>query len=149
MKGCDMDVAKATEIVVIMLSPTIAVSAAIYVPKGVRAVYRRVRRSDLSPLPDYRPIEQVAGDLRRLLRQHESVRRSAGIARRAQHLEALEAAIADCAVEAARALDVPCPDRPVRGALPTPQLRRLLLALADAGLVLPPAVGLLAADRRL
>ena len=149
MKGCDMDVAKAAEIVVIMLSPTIAVSAAIYVPKGVGAVYSLIRRRDLSPQPSQRPIEEVARDIRRLLHRHESVRRSTGIARRAQHLEALEAAIADCAAEAARALDVPCPERPVRGALPTPQLRRLLLALADAGLVLPPAVGLLAADRRL
>jgi hypothetical protein len=149
MKGCDMDVAKAAEIVVIMLSPTIAVSAAIYVPKGVRAVYSRARRRDVNPQPSQRPIEEVARDIRRLLHRHESVRRSTGIARRAQHLEALEAAIADCAAEAARALDVPCPERPVRGALPTPQLRRLLLALADAGLVLPPAVGLLAADRRL
>jgi hypothetical protein len=144
-----MDIAKAAEIVVIMLSPTIAVGSAIYVPRGIRALYRLVRHHDTSPQTTQRPIEQVAGDLRRLLGQHESVRRSTGVAMRAQHLKALEAAIADCAAEAAHALGVLCPDRPVRGALPTPQLRRLLLALADAGMVLPPAVGLIAADRRL
>jgi hypothetical protein len=149
MKGCAMDVAKASEIVVIMLSPTIAVGAAIYAPRVVRAVYRRVRRYDTDPRPTQRPIEQVARDLRRLLGQHDTVRRSAGIAMRAQHLRALEAAITDCATEAALALGVSCPDRPARGSLPTPQLRRLLLDLADAGLVLPPAVGLMAADRRL
>src|SRR5690349_18763394 len=145
-----MDLSRTAEIVVIMLSPTLVVGAAIYTPRAYRTVRRLVvRRDDPSPQPDHRPIELVADDLRRLLRQHDTVKRSPGLARRAQHLAALEAAITDCASEAARALGLPVPDRPVHGALSTSRLRQLLLSLADAGLVLPPAVGLIAADRRL
>jgi hypothetical protein len=145
-----MDVGKATEIVIVMLSPTLIIGTAIHTPRVFRAVRRIVAPPHDAPLlPSQRPIEHIAEDLRRLLRKHETVRQSTGVARRAQHLRALEAAITDCASEAARALGLPCPDRPVHGALSTPQLRRLLLALADAGLVLPPAVSLIAADRRL
>ena len=136
-----MDISRATEIVVIMLSPTLTVGAAIYTPRVFRAARRIVaRRHDVNPQPSQRPIELIAEDLRRLLRQHETVRQSTGVAMRMQHLRALEAAVTDCASEAARALGLPCPDRPVHGALSAPQLRRLLLALADAGLMLPPAV---------
>lgn len=144
-----MDFPKAAQIVLIMLSPTLVVGAALYTPRVFRAVRRFVGRRDGELTPAIRPIEDVAGDLRRLLRQHDAVKRSTGVTMRVQHLRALEAAITDCASEAARALGLPCPDRPVHGALSTPELRRLLLGLADAGLVLPPAVSLMAADRRL
>jgi hypothetical protein len=63
-------------------------------------------------------------------------------------LRALQAAITICAIQAARALEVPYPDPPTDAGLDTPQLRRLLLALAAAGLVLPPAVRLLTPDGR-
>lgn len=142
-----MDVARVSEIVVIMLSPTIVVAAVLYIPRGVRAIWRLARRNDAGIAPI--PIEELAADLRRLLRQHETLRQSPEVAMRAKHLRALEGAIADCATDAAHALDLPCPDRPARGVLPTPQLRELLRSLADAGLVLPPAVGLLSADKRL
>src|SRR4051812_42677595 len=67
-----MDVAKAAEIVAIMLSPTIVVATVLYVPRGVRATWRR-----LNPEPEqattHTPIEELAADLRRLLRQHETL----------------------------------------------------------------------------
>ena len=141
-----MNVAKAAEIVAVMLSPTILVAAAIYVPRGARALWRR-----LHPEHDqvtHTPIEELAADLRRLLRQHETLRQSPGVAMRAKHLRAIEGAITDCATEAAIGLGLPGPDRPAHGGLPTPQLRELLRSLADAGLVLPPAVGLLAAEKK-
>jgi hypothetical protein len=144
-----MDVTRATEIVVIMLSPSLAVGAALYAPRVVRAALRLVRRGDRVERPDHPPIEQLAADLRRLLGQHETLKRSTDIAMRVQHLRAVEAAIADCALDAAHALGVSCPQRPAHGALTTPQLRGLLRVLADDGLVLPPAVSLLAGDRRL
>jgi hypothetical protein len=79
-----------------------------------------------------------------LLWHHDRVARSIDVAMRAGHLRALEGAITICATQAARALDVPCPDRPPHGGLDKPQLRPLLRALAAAGLALPPEVGLLA-----
>ena len=63
---------------------------------------------------------------------------------RAHHLSAIEGAITDCAVLAAAALGVPHPAVPRHSALTTTELKRLLRALADAGLVLPTGVGLLA-----
>jgi hypothetical protein len=142
-----MDVAKVSEIVVIMLSPTLVVAAVLYIPRGVRAVWRLARPDGHTVAPI--PIEELAADLRRLLRQHETLKQSPEVAMRAKHLRALEGAIADCATDAAHALGLPCPERPARNALPTAQLRELLRSLADAGLVLPPTVGLLAADKRL
>ena len=145
-----MDVTKASEIVAIMLSPTLVVGALLYLPRGVRAVHRlvRSRTGTANPQPPRPPIEQLAADLRRLLGRHDSLRRSPEVAMRVQHMRALEGAITDCAVEAARALGLPCPDQPARGPLATPELRRLLRSLADAGLILPPSVGLLS-DKRL
>jgi hypothetical protein len=141
-----MNVAKATEIVAIMLSPTLVVAAALYLPRGVRAIAQRL--GDDQGQVTHTPIEELAADLRRLLRQHETIKQSPALAMRAKHLRAVEGAITDCATEAATALGLPSPDRPAHGVLPTPQLRQLLRSLADAGLVLPPAVGLLTADKR-
>ena len=96
------------------------------------------------------PIEKLAADLRRLLWQHEMVTHSTDVVTYALRVQALEGAITICATQAARALDVPYPDPPTLGGyVHKPQLRRLLRALAAAGLVLPPAVGLLAPDSRL
>jgi hypothetical protein len=146
-----MQLVKAAQLATLMLSPTMVVAAALYVPRGVRAVRRAYRRRHTDPglTVGYPPIEQLAADLRRLLVQHETVRRSAGVAMRARHLVALEAAITDCAAEAARALGLPCPERPVHGPLTPTALRQLLQSLAAAGMVMPPAVGLLSADKRL
>jgi hypothetical protein len=143
-----MDVVKVGQIALTMLMPTLAVVVALNVPRGVRAVRRLAakRKVDTIPQSSRPPIEQLAADLRRLLQQHETLRRATGMAMRGRHLLALEGAITDCATEAARALDLPVPDRPTHGGLAAPELRRLLRSLANAGLVLPPAIGLLAAD---
>ena len=141
-----MDVVKVGQVGFIMIVPALAFGAAVHLPRLAAALARRMRgyeaRRDLHPAGP--PIEQLAVDLRRLVHEHETVRRSPGVAMRAHHLWALEGAITDCAMQAARALGVPAPERPVHGALARPELRRLLQALADAGLVLPPGVGLLA-----
>jgi hypothetical protein len=156
-----MDIARAAQIAVLMLSPTLAVGAVLHFPRAVRAVRRfwdrrhvdrrHARDVGLDPTEvlGRPPIEQLAADLRRLLLAHETMRCSVDVAMRARHLHALEAAISDCAVDAARALGLPSPERPVRGPLAPSELRRLLHSLANAGLVLPPAVALLTADKRL
>jgi hypothetical protein len=140
-----MDVAKAGQIVALMLSPTVVIAAALYLPRGLRAL-RRAHRPD--PAPSNPPIEAVAADLRRLLRRHEALTLSADGTARAVRRRALEDAIADCATDAARALGVPCPRRPGRAPLSTADLAGLLRALAAAGVVLPPVTGLPARDNR-
>jgi hypothetical protein len=143
-------VVKVGQIVLVLLLPVLLFGATCYAPFGVQAVQRLVdkRRAEMNPQPSNRPIEQIAADLRRLLWQHDTFARSNDIPMRARRLWALEAAITDCATQAARALDVPHPGRPAHGGFDKPQLRRLLRALAAEGLVLPPAVGLLAPDSR-
>ena len=142
-----MDVSRVTEIVLLMLFPTLVVEGALHLPAGIRRAKRLLaaRRPDTNLHPSHPPIEQLAADLRRLLRQHDAIRQAPGIAMRGRHLRALEGAITDCAAEAALALGLPCPDRPPHGALSPPQLRDLLHALARSGLILPPTAGPLAA----
>ncbi len=144
-----MDIGKAGQWTIIMAFPALAFGAAVHLPRAVRALYRMAqeRAERQQPRPGGPPIEQLAADLRRLLHQHDAVRRSPDVVMRAHRLWALEGAITDCAIPAARALGLAHPEPPVRGGLPTPELRRLLRALADAGLVLPSGVGLLGADR--
>jgi hypothetical protein len=143
-----MDVGKLSGIVVIMLLPTLIVGAVFYLPGGVRALQRRAegRVREKVPQPDHAPIEELAANLRRLLRQHENIRCSTGLAMRAHRLVALEAAIADGATETAAALGLSSPERSAGQALSRPDLRRLLHALGDAGLVLPPTSILLGAE---
>lgn len=143
-----MDFVKAAQIVAVMVGPTVVIGMAIHAPRLFRAIQRlREPPEDPTLTPRNPPIEELAADLRRLLLRHEALKRSTGEAMRARRLVALEAAIADCAAEAALALGVPHPDRPARGALSVPALRRLLYALMDAGLMLPPDVALVAAHR--
>jgi hypothetical protein len=145
-----MDIARAAQIVAIVLSPTLAVGAVVYAPRAIRAFRRALttRRRD-ALRPDHPPIEQLAADLRRLLWRHDRLKRSSDVAMRVGHMHAVEAAVADCAFDAARALGIACPPRAAHTNVPTAELRRILRALAEAGLVLPPAVDLLAEDRRL
>jgi hypothetical protein len=134
----------------LLLSPALLIATALGGAGAARTVWRRLadRRNDRAPQPDGPPIEKVAADLRRLLWQHDRVARSADVAMHAWRLRALEGAILICATQAARSLDVPEPDPPAPGGfVHKAQLGRLLRALAAAGLVLPPAVGLLAPDR--
>jgi len=141
-----MDLAKAGQIVVIMLSPTLAVGAAIYAPRAARALWQLARGRDDSPRTRSAPIEQLAADLRRLIVQHDELRRSSQPGLRGLRLRALEAAITDVAVEAAHALDIPAAAPPAHTGMRPAELRRLLHDLTGAGLSLP-AVGLLAGDR--
>jgi hypothetical protein len=143
-----MDLARAGQIVVIMLSPTLAIAAAIHLPRAVRAVWAAIGRRPAGPHSSGPPIETLAADLHRLLHMYDALKRSPMQAVRAQRLRAVEAAISDCATEAARALGVPVPDRPAHAGLAPAELSRLLRALADTGLVLPSTVDLLANDRR-
>jgi hypothetical protein len=144
-------VVRVAGILVLLFSPALLFATALTGAAAVRAVWRRLvdHRDNGIPQPDRPPIEKLAADLRRLLRLHDELTRSADVATHAWRLRALEGAIAICATQAARSLDVPHSDPPTPGGfVHKPQLRRLLRALAAAGLVLPPAVGLLAPDRR-
>jgi hypothetical protein len=143
-----MDVGQVSGIVVIMLLPTLIVGSLVYLPRVLRAVHAAAERRPRpqAPVPAHAPIEQLAADLRRLLGQHDTLRASTGLVMRAHRLLALEAAIADCATEAAAALGLSYPDRSPGQALSKPDLRALLHAIGDAGLVLPPTSILLGVD---
>ncbi len=96
------------------------------------------------------PIELVAADLRRLLWAHHiqtlTIAGAPGIPAHARRRRELEIAISERATQAARALGVPYPHHLAHTDFDRPVLRRLLRTLAVAGLVLPPAVELLAPD---
>jgi hypothetical protein len=143
-------IVRAAGIMLLLLSPTLLVATAMYGAGAVRAVRDRLAdwRDGGIPQPDGPPIEKLAADLRRLLWDHDRITQSTDGAMSTLRLRALQAAITICAIQAARALEVPYPDPPTDAGLDTPQLRRLLRALAAAGLVLPPAVRLLAPDGR-
>ena len=143
-----MDAAETIQFLAVMLAPTLLVGGGLLLPRTVRATRRWVmrRRVDDTPQPRHPPIEQLASDLRRLLQRHDDLKGATDVAMRARHLKAIEAAIGDCASEAAMALELPCPERADHRPLTVPELRRLLRTLADAGLMLVPTAGLLAAD---
>jgi hypothetical protein len=122
-------------VLVIALTPSAIAGAAVLLPRGVRAVRRRIAAG--RPLPAGPPLEQVASDLRRLLAEHGRVVRSPQLPARGRRLAALEAALTDCAADAARALEVQVPERRPGAALPVPALQALLLDLARSGVVLP------------
>ena len=93
-------------------------------------------RGDDAPKPVGPPIEQLAADLRRLLRLHGELSESAHLAMRAHRIWAVEAAIGVRALEAAKALGIPC-----AGELAREELGDLVRQLGRAGLVLPEKVG--------
>jgi hypothetical protein len=133
----------------VIFLPALLLGAAAYGPGWFRA-RRRIaedRRAAGHPQPAGRPIERIAADLRRLLWQYDTCSRLIDASQRARRLWFLRIGISDCAVEAARALEVPLPDRAPNAAFAEPQLRRLLPALAAEGLALP-AVDLLLPHNR-
>jgi hypothetical protein len=81
------------------------------------------------------PIEQIAADLRRLIREYERLVRPDGDWHRAHHLRACEMALYTRAEEAAAALGLP-PTSP-RAGRTAEDLTERLRQLARAGLVLP------------
>jgi hypothetical protein len=137
-------------LVLIILAPTLLGGIVISAPRWWKAVSRLwPERGERQPKPAGPPIEQLAADLRRLLRLHCELTASAHLAMRAHRLWAIEAAIGVRAVEAARALDVPHREPEPPAALSRDELPALLYALGDAGLVLPAKVGPFTGDGRL
>jgi len=122
-------------LLVIALTPSAVAGALVVLPRLVRALRRRTAPS--APRPAGPPLEQVAADLRRLLSEHRRIVRSPQMPARGRRLTALEAALSDRVVDAARALDLDVPPRPSDGVLPVPVLRSLLADLARSGVVLP------------
>jgi hypothetical protein len=138
------------KLALIVSTPTLLGAAVIYAPKwwGLMAeTWSRLRPQP--PVPLGPPIEQLAADLRRLLRLHGEMVASAHLAMRAHRLWAVEAAIGARAIEAARALDVPHREPELPGALTRSELLDLLNALSACGLVLPAKVGPFTSDGRL
>jgi hypothetical protein len=138
------------QLALIVATPTLLGAVVIYAPKwcGLLAdKWGRLRPAP--PVPLGPPIEQLAADLRRLLRLHGEMMASAHLAMRAHRLWAIEAAIGVRAIEAARALCVPHREPDLPGALTRSELLDLLNALAACGLVLPAKVGPFTSDGRL
>jgi hypothetical protein len=140
----------AAKLILIVSTPTLLGALAVYGPKWCARVadrWRATRKPPPQPLGP--PIEQLASDLRRLLRLHGELTASAHLAMRAHRLWAVEAAIAARAVEAAKALDVPHREPEMPGALSREELIVVLHGLAEAGLSLPAKVGPFTTDGRL
>jgi hypothetical protein len=145
-----VNVFDAGKLALIVATPTLLGAAVVYAPKWCSWVADRWAKAHPGPLqPSGPPIEQLAVDLRRLLRLHGEMVDSAHLAMRAHRLWAVEAAIGMRAIEAARALDVPHREPEMAGALTRSELLALLNALAAAGLVLPAKVGPFTSDGRL
>ena len=138
------------KLALIVATPTLFGAVLVFAPRWCDAIADRwsaMRPQPPEPLGP--PIEQLAADLRRLLRLHGEIIASAHLAMRAHRLWAVEAAIGTRAVEAARALGVPHPEVEGHDALSCDQLHHLLAALAAAGLVLPAKVGPFTSDGRI
>ena len=134
----------------IVVPPTLLGAVVITAPRWCGYIADRwARRHAEEPVPIGPPIEQLAADLRRLLRLHGELTASAHLAMRAHRLWAIEAAIGARAVEAAKALGLPHPEPPLPGALSRGELLDLLTALAQAGMVLPAHVGPFTSDGRI
>jgi hypothetical protein len=93
-------------------------------------------------VPANPPIEQIAADLRRMLRTNDRVVGTRHIATTSRRVRALEAAISTSALQAAWALEVTHPTTAPYSGLETYQPRRLLQALTAEGLALPADLGL-------
>ncbi|GAA0807669.1 hypothetical protein [Spirilliplanes yamanashiensis] len=136
-----MTLGRAALFLLIVTAPTLIGAAFLTAPRWLAALAGRLpdRREPRGPQPLGRPIEQLAADLRRLVRLHGQLAGTAHLGTRAQRMWAVEAAIGARAIEAADALGVPHPVPPPDGRLSRDELGALLRALAAAGLVLPAA----------
>ncbi len=146
-----MTMARGLLFLVIVLTPTALGAAVILAPAWGAALARRLpdRHDPRGPQPERKPIQQLAADLRRLIRLHGELGASAQLATRAQRLWSVEAAISARAVEAAQSLEVPFDDPTESGGVDRARLTRLLHDLAAAGLVLPTRVGPFTDDGRI
>ncbi len=133
-----MTLLDASRIALIIATPPLVIVVAQHAPRWWRTLADRVEeRRPVEPRPYGLPIEQLAADLRRLLRLHGELTASARPALCAHRVWAVEAAIGARAIEAAIALGVPQPRPDGVGLLTRTQLSALLTELAAAGLVLP------------
>src|SRR3954453_17126984 len=131
-----MNVLDVGKLALIVATPTLLGAMVVYAPKWCGYVTDRWReRQPPVPQPYGPPIEQLAADLRRLLRLHGELTASAVLSMRAHRLWAGEAAIAGWRTEAARGLGVPHREPETPGALRRDELVSLLRALSAAGLV--------------
>ena len=145
-----MNVLNVTRLVLIVATPTLLGALIVHAPRWWdRATDYWEAHRPHPPVPLGPPIEQLAADLRRLLRLHESLTVSAQAAMRAHRLWVVEAAIGMRAIEAARALGVPHREPATPGGLRRDELVDLLTALSCSGLVLPAKVGPFTSDGRL
>lgn len=111
------------------------------VPTAIMDWQQRRRAARLGPVVTGPPIEEIADDLRRLLREHDRLVRTPSEWHRAHHLRACELALDVAVEEAATALGLP--PRYVSGSgWTTTDLGFRLHQLATAGLVLPETAGL-------
>lgn len=127
----------AGRLLIILVTPSAVAAAAIWLPHALRAAHQRLGRREAPAVPVSPPVEKTAADLRRLLAEHDALRRSPHVAVRASRLAALEGAITDVALTAARTVGVTAPERSGREPLPRTALHALLRDLVAAGLVLP------------
>jgi len=141
-----LDVGK---LALITVTPTLIGAVVIYTPRWWAALVRAWPHRAEQPQPTGPPIEQLAADLRRLLRLHEELTGSAHAATLAHRLWSVEAAIGARAIEAARALDVPHREPGQPEMLTLTELTHLLHELARAGLILPTPVAPFTKDGRL
>lgn len=145
-----MDVWDVGKLALIVAAPTLLGAVVVYAPKWCGAIADRWEAArPRPPEPLGPPIEQLAADLRRLLRLHSELTTSAHLAMRAHRLWAVEAAIGTRAVEAAQALGVPHPELVRHETLTRRQLHDLLMRLSAAGLLLPARVGPFTSDGRI
>jgi hypothetical protein len=141
-----LDVGK---LALIAATPTLLGAAVVFAPRWCAFLAGLwPERASRVPEPLGPPIQQLAADLRRLLRLHRELSASAHLAMRAHRLWAVEAAIGVRAVEAAKALDVPHREPDMPGALSRGELSGLLRDLTAAGMVLPEKVGPFVGDGR-
>jgi integrase len=149
-EGAAVDLLDWGKLILIVAAPTLIGAVVISAPRVFAAIARAwPERRAREPQPAGPPIQQLAVDLRRLLRLHADLTANSYLGIRAQRLWAIERAIGVRAVEAARALDVPHREPEPPAALSHDELSALLYALGEAGMVLPAKVGPFTGDGRL
>jgi hypothetical protein len=146
-----MSMTRAMLFLAIVVTPTVIGVVILTAPRWLTALGEYVpdRHAARGPQPTRPPIQQLAADLRRLIRLHGELSASAQLATRAHRLWSVEAAISARAVEAAQALEIAYEDPTASGGVDRHRLSALLHALCRAGLVLPERVGPFTADGRL
>jgi hypothetical protein len=124
-------------LLLVLLSLCLLGGLSVYCPRALRGLFgtRVWRRPFSGPLPEGRPIEEIAGDLRRALAQREQLVRTQSSWYVVHDLRVSERGLHDLAEEAAGALGLGRCPAPM-GAWTATHLDVRLAQLAQAGLVL-------------